>query len=306
MSIKENVTGLVQKGSFNLKKYSPEILTGGAIIFGIGTVVLTWIAARKTDKALEEPKAIIKAAKEKEIAEEYTKKDQTRELTHGYLKGSAAIAKLYGPAVLMGSFSIACILGSYKILSRRNAGLIAVNGLLQKEFSDYRDRVIEKYGKEEDYKLRIGDKMEKVTETETDEDGNEKTVEVEKPKKDEYGQNSFGRWFDESCYEWQKDTQYNITILKRIQGDLTSMLRSKHVLTLNEVYEYMGYEKTKAGFEWGWVCQPGTEQQTYVDFGLPLGDDTWEREQVKSNERYFWLDFNCSKIIFAETPFREV
>lgn len=303
MDIKNAVKDLAKKTTFNVKKYSPEILTIGAIGFGIATVVCTWFAARKTDEALKEPKAIIERAKCTEINDAYTKKDQSKEITYGYLKGGLAIAKLYGPAALMGSFSIACILGSYKILSRRNAGLIAVNGILQKEFSDYRDKVIEKYGKEEDYNLRFADKMEKTTETVTDENGEEKTVEVEKPKEG-YGTDSFSRCFNEACVDWQKDSLYNLRALKRAQDELNSMLNAKYVLTLNDVYEYFGLERTQAGFQYGWVRSGGTEQTTYVDFGLPLGNRDWEDEQVRNGQRYFWLDFNCSKIVFAETPFR--
>ena len=145
--------------------------------------------------------------------------------------------------------------------------------------------------------------MDKKTEIATDENGEEKTVECEKPK-DGYDSSDFSRYFDESCNDWQKDALYNLRFLKRAQDELNSMLNANYVLTLNDVYEYFGLEKTQAGFEYGWVRSGGSNETVYVDFGLPLGNREWEDAQVRDNQRYFWLDFNCSKIIFAETPFR--
>lgn len=290
--------------AFGMKKHSPEIFTGAAIIFGVGAVVATWIAARKTDKALEEPKTIIKTAKSMEIDEKYTKEDQKHDILLGYRKGAVEMIKLYGPAALMGATSIACVLMSHRILSNRNAGLIAANSILSKEFSDYRDKVIEKYGKEEDHLLRFGDKMQLVEKTTTDENGNETTVVTEKPK-DDYADLTFARCFDEICPAFQKDTYYNLDFIKRKQSELNDKLKAQRVLTLNEVYEVFGFEKTQAGFYYGWVYDPRDEFKVLVDFGLPFEDREWLHRVVCEGQRSFWLDFNCKEIIWSKTPFRK-
>lgn len=303
-SICNAVSNTAKAAMFNAKKHSPEIFTGAAIIFGVGTVVMTWIAAKKTDKALEEPKKIIETAKTMEIDEKYTKEDQKHDILLGYRKGAVEIAKLYGPVVLMSAASIACLLTSHRILSNRNAGLVAANGILTKEFADYRDKVIEKYGKEEDHRLRFGDKMELVEETTTDENGNETTVVKEKPKSD-YADITFARCFDEVCPAYQKDALYNLNTLKSLQGQLNDMLKAKRVLTLNEVYELLGFEKTQAGFHYGWVYDPRDEFKVYVDFGLPFEDREWMHKMICENQRSYWLDFNCKEIIWSKTPFRK-
>lgn len=308
MKFKEamNAVGLFGKKTvFNLKKYSPEILTGGAIVLGIGTVVMTWVAARKTDKALEEPKRIIEQAKSMEIDQFYTKEDQKHDILLGYRKGAVAIIKLYGPVALMGASTVACILGSHRILSGRNAGLIAANSILSKEFEDYRGKVIEKYGKEEDHQLRFGDKMEQLTETITDENGEEKTVATEKPRKG-YSNETTARIFDESCPAWKKDVLYNIGELKNLSGQLNDKLKADRILFLNDVYELLGYSKTQAGYQLGWVYDPRDEFKTYVDFGLPFEDHEWVHQMMAENQRCFWLDFNCKEIVWSKTPFQEV
>lgn len=308
MDIK-SICDVVSNGSkaavLKAKKYSPEIFTGAAILFGVGTVVATWFAARKTDKALEEPKKIIATAKSMTIDATYTEADQKHDILLGYKKGAIEIVKLYGPVVLMGASSIACLLNSHRILSNRNAGLIAVNGILTKEFREYRDKVIEKYGKEEDYKLRFGDKMELVEETIQDEDGKETTV-VKERAKPGYDRNSFARCFDEASNSWKKDTLHNIDMLKRLQSQLNDELKAKRILTLNDVYELLGYRKTRAGFQYGWVYDPKNEHRTYVDFGLPFEDKEWVHQKVCEGQRNFWLDFNCSEIVWDKLPFEEV
>lgn len=287
-----------------LKQHSPEIFTGAAIIFGVGTVVMTWVAARKTDKALEEPRQIIETAKAMEIDENYTKEDQKHDILIGYRRGAVEMLKLYGPVVFMGVASVACLLNSHRILSNRNAGLIAANGILSKEFADYRDKVIEKYGKEEDYKLRFGDKMELVEETETDENGNETKIVRERAKKD-YDHDSYVRIFDEQCPGWKKDTLYNLNFLKMRLSELNTRLRADRILFLNDVYELLGFEKTQAGYQLGWVYDPRDEFKTIVDFGLPFTEE-WTHEQIANGQRYFWLDFNCTPIVWEETLLREV
>ena len=307
MNIKSSGTAIANGAravAFGAKKHSPELFTGAAIIFGIGTVTATWIAARKTDKALEESKMIIKTAKKMEISEDYTKEDQKHDILLGYRKGAVEMVKLYGPAVLMGATSIACLLTSHRILSNRNAGLVAANGILSKEFSDYRDKVIEKYGKEEDYKLRFGDKMQLVEEKTQDEDGKETVVVKEKPK-DDYADITFARCFDELCPAYQKDALYNLNTIKNLQGQLNDKLKAQRVLTLNEVYEVFGFEKTQAGFYYGWVYDPRDEFKTYVDFGLPFEDREWMHKMLCEDQRSDWLDFNCKEIVWSKTPFRK-
>lgn len=305
MGFRDSLVTLGRRGMFALKKNSPAIMTGGAILFGVGSLVLTWVAARKHDKALEEPKEIIATAKSTPISETYTKEDQKHDVVLGYVKGAKEIVKLYGPAVLMGGFSIACILGSHRVLTKRNTGLVAANTILAKEFRDYRDKVVEKYGRDEDLKLKLADKIEKITETVTDENGEEKTVEREVPKKN-YENGTFDRCFDESNPNWKKDPQYNFTFLTQIRQDLQNRLEADGYLFLNDVYEALGYPKTQAGFEYGWLWSREDKPLSFVDFGIFDTGDERIRSFLNGSERSVWLAFNCDKFVWSKTSFREV
>lgn len=320
MKFMNNMRVACNKALFSLKKNSPKILTGGAIVFGVGAVVATWFAARKTDKVLEEPKKIIAEAKAKEITEDYTEKDQSREIRHGYFKGAGEIIKLYGPAALMGTFSIACVLGSYKILSARNAGLAMANGILMKEFNDYREQVIEKYGKEEDYRLRFDNKTEEVEEKVTDENGEEKTQIVKKPDK-KYEKRDFARVFDESSTAWSEDFTHRIHNLIYIRDDLERQLRENDgILPLAKAYKAFGWKPTKASYRNGWVQRSGVYPTTHIDFGIPIDDPVWinnmemawrknaytHANTLDKRDIYFWIEFNCTELIYDDLPLEEV
>lgn len=306
MGFKESLITFGKKTLFNAKKYSPELMAGGAIVLGIGTVVATWFAARKHDEVMAEPKKMIETAKSMELSETYTKKDRQHDIFLGYVKGAAAIVKLYGPAALMGSASIACGIGSYKVLAARNAGLVAVNGILSKELDSRENYILEKYGKEELDKMRLAGKTETVTETTTDENGEEQTVEKVVPVKD-YDKNTLDRFFDEFCLRHTTDPMHNLMFLKSTLEMMKLRLKADHVLFLNDVYEELGLPKTQAGYQYGWVYKPGeTGLEELVDFGIRLGDKEWENEMISNHHDSYLLHFNCKKIIWSETPFQEV
>lgn len=305
MGFKDNLLTCGRKALFNLKKYSPELMTAGAIIFGIGTVAATWVAARKHDEALAEPKKMIETAKSMELTDTYTKKDQRHDIFLGYVKGAAAIVKLYGFAALMGSASAACTIGSYKVLEGRNAGLIAVNGILGKQLSDCENYISENYGEEELNKMRQFGKTTKITETTVGENG-ETTTEEKLVAQDGYEDETFDRMFDEYCPVWAKDAQINLAKLRGLQATLTNMGRARRVLFLNDVYEELRMPKTQAGYQYGWIFPKGVEDENYVSFGLPLGNKEWEDQIILSNERNHWLHFNCTKLVWSEAPFPRI
>ena len=306
MGFKDSLITFGKKTLFNAKKYSPELMAGGAIVLGIGTVVATWFAARKHDEVMAEPKKMIETAKSMELSETYTKKDRQHDIFLGYVKGAAAIVKLYGPAALMGSASIACGIGSYKVLAGRNAGLVAANTILGKELDARENYILEKFGQEELDKMRMAGKTETVTETVVDENGEEKTVEKVVPAKG-YDKNTLDRFFDEFCMRYTKDPLHNLMFLKSTLATMNMRLKADHLLFLNDVYEEIGLPKSQAGYQYGWVYCPGeSNPEDLVDFGLRLGDKEWENKMVEDGVESYLLHFNCKKIVWSETPFQEV
>ena len=127
--IMKNVSTTFSKVSVELKKHSPEILVVAGVIGTVASAVMACHATTKLDSVLEKSKkdidAINKCAENEELAAEYSKDDAKKDLTIVYVQAGVKVAKLYAPAVALGTLSIASIVASHNILKKRNVALAA-------------------------------------------------------------------------------------------------------------------------------------------------------------------------------------
>jgi hypothetical protein len=89
--------------------------------------------------------------------------------------------------------SVAVLTRSHILLTRRNAALTAAYAALEKGFAEYRARVVEKYGEEEDRNLRYGAQIVTI------EDGKKKSEEL---KAGVIGPSIYARWFNADSGSW--------------------------------------------------------------------------------------------------------
>ena len=84
------------------------------------------------------------------------------------------------------------------------------------------------------------------------------------------------------------------------------MLRARKRLFLNDVYEMLGFEKTKAGQVAGWIYDPDNpDADSYVDFGMY--SDIWSDTASGDRQRAFMngyepaiiLDFNVQGDVWS-------
>lgn len=303
--IMNNVTRTFNKVSFTLKKHSPEIL----VVAGVaGTVVSTVMACKATTKVndiLEDTKEqlvpIHEAGEKLKNGEElmcndgsqYTEDDNRKDLVITYTKTAVKVAKLYAPAVIISAVSITSILKGHSILRKRNIALAAAYATLDKGFKEYRGRVVERFGKELDHELRYNIKAQEVEETVVDEKGKEKTVKNTVEVADPNLISDYARFFDESCPDWSKDPEYNLVFLKKQQSYANDILKSRGYLYLNEVYDMLGMQKTKAGQVVGWIYdEENPIGDNCVDFGIYDTNRSKTRDFVNGYERTILLDFN--------------
>ena len=163
-------------------------------------------------------------------------------------------------------------------------------------FREYRERVVEKYGIEADRRLRYNISDVEVEEAITGENGEEqivkKAVEVADIK-DPNGYSIYARCFDESNPNWLKDDNYNVMFLKHRQNMFNDKLKANGILFLNEVYEELGFPKTKEGQVIGWIYDPDHPiGDNYVDFGIYNTHRPAVRDFINGYERSVILDFN--------------
>src|SRR5262245_61182591 len=161
MKVPGFITRKLGHNTLVMQKHSPTILFGAGIVGVIGSTVLACRATLKMEEVLDEAKTHLNTAKTLEHRE-YSERDRQKDISLIYVQTGAHIVRLYGPAILLGGASIAALTQSHTILSKRNAALTAAYAALEKSYSEYRQRVVEKYGEEEDRHFRYGAETVKI------------------------------------------------------------------------------------------------------------------------------------------------
>ena len=297
LHLKDNATRALHKTGLTLKKHSPEILAAVGTVGVVTSAVMACKATTKISTILDETKdqldAVREAVSTPELADQYSEEDAKKDTVIIYTQSGMKLVKLYGPSVALGVASIACLLGSNHILRKRNVALAAAYTAVDKSFKAYRGRVVERFGNELDRELRYNIKAQEVQEIITDENDEEKVVTstVEMPAFSDYSE--YARCFDETCLGWTRDAEYNLMFVKQIQNWANDRLQSKGYLFLNEVYEMLGMQRTRAGQIVGWVYNKnGEDSDSFVDFGIFDLLDKQKRRFVNGYEKSIWLDFN--------------
>jgi len=300
MDAKNAITNVMGRGGLLAKKYSPQILLGVGITCVITSTVLACKATLKLDEVLaktQDDLEKVKTASETISEEEYSSVDQRKDLAIVYGRRGADLAKLYGPAVLVGLAGIGCLVGSHAVLSKRNIALIAAYKLAEESFSNYRDRVVEDLGPEKDRKYRYGITQETKTETTVDSDGKKIKVKSLVEVVEDGKVSGYARFFDQMSPAWQKDATLNMYFLRTQQQFANDVLKSRGHLFLNEVYDMLGIPRSQAGAVVGWV-RNNSEGDNFVDFGLYNPENPAGRDFVNSYEKSILLDFNVDGIIY--------
>lgn len=296
------VTRSLHKVGFKLKKHSPEILVVTGVIGVVTSTVMACKATTKVNDIVTESKETINKIHDcvgkglhTSDGEEYTQEVANKDLTIVYTQTAWKFVKLYGPSVLLGAASIGCMVGSNRILRKRNVALAAALTTVEKSFKDYRGRVIDRFGKDLDRELRFGIKAKEIKEKVIDENGNEttvtKTVEVVDPNT---AHSLYSIVFCEGNAGWTKNAELNKVFLIQQQNWANDKLRLRGYLTLNEVYEMVGAPTTAYGQIAGWVyTEDSSVGDNFVDFGIFDVNNEKACDFVNGRERSIILDFNC-------------
>lgn len=285
---------------FKFKKHSPEILVGAGVVGVVASAVMACKATTKLDDVLAETKDTVDKIHDvtehpEKIPEgkEYTVEDSKKDLTIVYTQAGVKLVKLYGPAVVLGTVSIAAIIGGHHILRKRNIALAAAYTAVDKGFKEYRGRVLERFGEEVDRELRYNIKAKEIEKTVTDANGKETVVKETVDVADPNLTSDYARFFDDGCTGWTKDPEFNLMFLKDQQRYANDLLKSKGHLFLNEVYDMLGIPRTQAGQVVGWIYdEKNPIGDNFIDFGIYDIADERKRSFVNGYERTILLDFN--------------
>ena len=287
------VTSAVNTATIKVKKHSPEILIVAGVVGTVASAVMACKATTKLSTVLEAHKKDVNAVHEcsenEEIKADYSQEDAKKDLTIIYAQTGVKLVKLYAPAIALGALSITSIVASNNILRKRNVALAAAYATVDKSFKEYRNRVVERFGEQVDKELKYDIKAKKFEETVKDpETGKEKKVKstVNVANAD----SGYARFFDETCKGYEKDTQYNLLMLRGQQQYANDLLHARGYVFLNDVYDMLGIDRTKEGQIVGWVYNKNNEVgDNFVDFDIL---ETNRETEDGSYEPAILLDFN--------------
>lgn len=263
------------------KRESPHIFFGLGIVGTVVSTVLACKATLKLEEVVDGTKMDLDKVKALRVSGELsTEREYNEALGRVYAKSMQRLVKLYGPSVVLGAVSIGSLTGAHVQMSRRNAAVTAAFAAISKSFDQYRAEVAAEIGEDRERELHAGITTEKVK----GEDGKTKLAKVADPSQTHL----YRRFFDDSNINWQKDSESNRTFLTVQQTYLNHRLHAYGHVFLNEVYDALGLERSKAGAMVGWVID-GPNSDNFIDFGLFEVDNI---RAINNMERTFLLDFN--------------
>ena len=298
--ILKSVNGVTSKAVMKLKKHSPGILVVAGIAGTVVSAVLACKATTKVAEILDETKGTLDTIHEGMETgaingQEYTNEDGKKDTVVVYAQTGMKLAKLYGPAIILGTLSITSILASNNILRKRNVALGAAYAAIDKSFKEYRGRVIERFGEQVDTELKYDIKAKKFEEIEVDpETGKEKKVKKTVMVADPNLQSDYAVYFDSKSRNYETNPDYNRMFLKAQQAFANDKLQTRGHLFLNEVLDDLDLPRTPAGQIVGWT-KDGPDG--YVNFRIV----EVERETEDGrHEPALLLDFNVEGNIWEK------
>lgn len=251
-----NVSKLARVAQRTIGQYSPQILTGVGIAGMVTTVVL---AVKATPKAL----TLIEDKKEELKVDELTAVDTVK-----------AAWKPYVPAAITGVAATTCLIGGTAIGLRRTAALAAAYKISETALLEYKDKVIETIGEDQEKVIREKVAQEKITKNPVTANHIYMTANNEV-----------------LCYDPLSGRYFKSTLedIKAAQNDVNELLINEMYASLNDFYDRIGLGRTELGRELGWNIDSGTLQ---VDFDTALTDEASEQQGIHKDMPCLVLDYN--------------
>ena len=281
----QGLTRVIGRRSLMFQKNSPNIFFAAGLVGVVASTVMACRATLKLSETLDDVEKEVNVVKDMVVDQTYSEQMHRRDMIYVYSKSTIKVTKLYAPAVIIGSVSIAALTGSHIQLTRRNAALTAAYVVVEEAFREYRDRVRTVVGEDRELDIYRGTRTEMVK----NELGNQEEMRSFDPNK----RSMYSKIFDEYSVNWKKDPEFNRIFLQCQQNFANNLLQSRGHVFLNEVYDMLGVDRTSAGSVVGWVLND--DGDNYVDFGFY---EAYNSRFMNGWERSVILDFNVDGVIY--------
>lgn len=234
---KPTLANIVKGVRSGVSKHGPEILTGIGIA---GMITTTVLSVRATPKALR-------------LIEEKKDEQEVEKLAPIELVKTAW--KPYIPAMVMGTASVACLIGASSASTRRSAALATAYKLSETAFGEYKEKVIETIGEKKEAIIK-----DKVAKTKLEKDPVSKKEVIITPSGKTLCYDSIsGRYFES-----------DIEKIKRAVNELNRRMIVDMYISLSEFYDELGLDHTAISDEIGWNLDDGLLE---IDFSSQIADN---------------------------------
>lgn len=284
-----NVKSIFSKTMKFLDDNQPKIMFGAGIILDFVAIGVALSRSEKAAEIHEESKAVkveieVRSATDKDF-------QKAPELLKHYAKTSARYIRLYALPIGIEVGAKALEIGGFAVLNKRYITMGVIAASLAEE------------------NKRLKEERDNPQTQEVDENGNP----VEKRPDYPNGRSGsiYARIWDENNPNYGDDPDSNSIFLRLVRQDAQRKLDMDGYLTLNWVYERLGYKPTDAGFEVGWIKDSkDPSRDSYIDFNLIEFDRPIIKEdgvqRFDGSEHVVLLDFNVDGPIRKEVVDRKL
>jgi hypothetical protein len=202
---------------------------------------------------------------------------QHEEEKHGVTLTPLEVTKLcwkeYVPAVVMGTLSIACIISSNHINSKRNTALMGMYSLADRTLKEYQHQVVESVGREKADQIR--DRFIK------------KRLDENLPEESEIIRTGKGETL---CYDMHSGRYFyhNIEDLRKIENIMNKTLLADDFVSINDFYYEVNLDSISLGDELGWSLSSTLSELLELRLNSKL---------TKENEPCVVIDWNIDPVI---------
>lgn len=300
MNLKKFSNKLTSSASIKMlkaKKQSPTIMFGAGVVGVVATVVLASRATLRLEEVLEDTQIKLgKADKARaEHPDKYADEDHKRDQALTYAQAVVKVGKLYGPAIIVGAASIGLLTGAHVTLTRRNGALTAAYVAVDQAYRQFEQRVKDEFGEDKARELKYG-----VDTKEVYSEGKNGEPIVDQVKT-AGGVHMYARLFGPDNPNWNPTPETNMFFLRGHQNWLNDKLDARGYVTLNEAYDALGMERSKAGHVVGWLSKEHGGVDGYIDFGIWDSDNMLKfHDFMTGREDSILIDFNVDGEIYSK------
>lgn len=217
-----NLGDVIKSVRTNTKEHSPVILS---IAAGMGVLSTAYLAGRASFLACD-------VIREHEFGRDHDAADPKQRL----IERTKLVWKLYIPAAISATTTIACIVGANRIEAKKTIAAQTAFAVSQRVYSEYRDKIIEEYGERKDQSIRDKIAEERVKES---------------PPKDGIILAGSGSVL---CHELFTGRYFmsDMETLKRSVNELNAKLLAHDYATFDDFYHMIGLDRTSSSGSLGW------------------------------------------------------